>query len=73
MRASNGFDRLSTEEELHQVLAILDAFGARGWMASEKEAADPQTTALWTDSVLDDPADAESLAELAAKKSELKN
>ena len=71
MRISSGFDRLSTEEELHQVLAVLDGFAGGGWMLPEEGSADTQ--AIWTDSVLDDSTDAESLAELMAKRPALKN
>jgi hypothetical protein len=73
MRKSRGFDRLSTEEELHQVLAVLHEFAPSGWMVPEDDSADPQATSLWADAVLDDSADAESLADLLAKKPELRN
>ena len=72
MRASNGFDRMSTEEEIHQVLNILGARERNGWMLPGGKST-PQTSDLWADTVLDDSADAESLAELVEKTPELKN
>jgi hypothetical protein len=32
MRTSNGFDRVSTTEELNQVLAVLGEFARGAWM-----------------------------------------
>lgn len=72
MRISNGFDRISTEEELHQVLDILGELGRSGWSLPGESSA-PQNNALWADAFLDDPTDAESLAEILAQKPELKN
>ena len=69
MRISSGFDRMSTEEELHQVLDILGELGRNGWMLPQ-ETATAQTNCLWADAPADD---AESLAELIEKKPELKN
>ena len=73
MRTSNGFDRMSTEEELHQVLAVLDEVARNGWILLGEDSEGPQATTLWADTVLDDPTDAEALGELVAKKPELKN
>jgi hypothetical protein len=73
MRASDGFDRVSTEEELHQVLAVLNEFARNGWSLPGEDQAEPQETALWADTVLDEPAEAESLANLLAKKPETTN
>jgi hypothetical protein len=72
MRTFNGYDRLSTEEELHQVLAVLSALEQSGWMLTAEEsealaADDPCSIAV------EDPHDVESLAVLTAKKPELKN
>ena len=73
MRRLNGFDRLATEEELHQVLAVLQEFSRNGWVASEEDPADSQQ--LWANTELadDDSLDAECLSQLAARKPELKN
>jgi hypothetical protein len=73
MRMLSGFDRLSTEEELHQVLAVLNEFAGNGWMLPQEDSTDPQATTLWADDVLDDSTCAESLAELIANRPELKN
>jgi len=71
MRRLNGFDRLSTEEELHQVLAVLQEFSRNGWVTSEEGSAE----SLWADAALgdDDSVDAACLTQLAAQKPELKN
>ena len=71
MRASNGFDRVSTPEELHQVLAILSESAPDAWesLAADEKDADAQS---WIELPLDE-ADAESLAELVMRKPELKN
>ena len=71
MRASNGFDRISTAEELHQVLAILSESAPDAWesLATDKKETD---TASWIELPLDQ-ADAESLAEFVLRKPELKN
>ena len=73
MRISSGFDRLSTEEELHQVLAVLDQFGLNGWTVAQEGSAGRHAVALCADALEDDSADAESLAELMEKRPELKN
>ena len=60
MRTTEGFDRLSTEEELHQVLAVLEELS--------------RSAELWLDTATeDDAAGAESLAQLMTKRRELKN
>lgn len=69
MRISSGFDRMSTEEELHQVLDILGELERTGWMLP-RDTGTSQTSCLWADVLADD---AESLAELIEKKPELKN
>ena len=73
MRTSNGFDRLSTEEELHQVLAVLQGVSRNGWIVYEGEdSAESQDTSLSADTVLTED-DAECLNQLVAKRPELKN
>jgi hypothetical protein len=69
----SGFDRLSTEEELHQVLTVLNEFAGNDSMLAEQDCTDWQATTLWADDVLDDSTAAASLAELVANKPELKN
>jgi hypothetical protein len=69
----SGFDRLSTEEELNQVLAVLNEFAQSGWTLPEEGSPAPQAATLWADDVLDDSTCAESLAELVANRPELKN
>ena len=69
MRTSNGFDRISTPEELHQVLAVLDEFARSAW-ASIGESQMESTP--WIEAPMDD-ADAESLAEIVINRPDLKN
>ena len=73
MRASNGFDRMSTPEELHQVLTVLDEFARGACTTPGEDQADPQATTLWADTPEKDSADMESLAELIMNRPELKN
>jgi hypothetical protein len=75
MRTSSGFDRLSTEEELHQVLAVLQGVSRNGWVVYEEDSTESQETLLSADTVLaeDDSIDAECLSQLVAKRPELKN
>jgi len=73
MRASNGFDRMSTPEELHQVLAVLGDFARGAWTVSEQDQAEAQATTLWADTPVEDSADVESLAEFLMNRPELKN
>ena len=73
MRTPSGFDRLSTEEELSQVLAVLQDFSRSGWMSSEDDSIDLQATADSSDTVLDDSPEADCLAEMMARKPTLKN
>ena len=69
MRASNGFDRMSTPEELHQVLAVLrDIPGAD----SGENEADEQAATLVA-GAQDPDATAESLADFLMNNPELKN
>ena len=69
MRTSSGFDRIATEEELHQVLALLQKT-ADGWVLSEDF--DDSGDEAESDLILCDD-DVESLAEFAARTPELKN
>ena len=71
MRASNGFDRMSTPEELHQVLAVLGDFARGAWTVPEQDQAEAQATTLWADT--EDSADVESLVEFFINRPELKN
>ena len=73
MRASNGFDRMSTPEELHQVLAVLDEFAPRAWMLPGEDQASAQAATLWGDTPSEESADDESLAKLMGNQAELKN
>lgn len=73
MRTSSGFDRMSTEEELHQVLNVLGELGLNGWMIPEESLETPQARDLWADVLFDDSADDESLAELVKKGPNFKN
>jgi hypothetical protein len=61
MRTSNGFDRMSTQEELHQVLAVLDEFAQSAWTFPGTVQADSLATSLWADTLVEDSADVESL------------
>jgi hypothetical protein len=67
MRTCNGFDRMATEEELNQVLAVLHEFARNGWVLSAEDSVDPQTTSLCPDDILDDS------AELMETQPEFKN
>jgi hypothetical protein len=73
MRTSSGFDRMSTEEELHQVLNLLGELERNDWMIPGEALETLQASDLWADVLLDDSADAESLAELVEKKPKFKN
>ena len=73
MRASDGFDRMSTPEELHQVLAVLDEFVRSAWGLPAEDPDDSQAATLWADTEVEDPADVESLSEFVVEKPELKN
>jgi len=73
MRTSSGFDRMSTPEELHQVLAVLGEFARGAWAVSDDDPADAQSTTLWADTPVEDAADEESLAEFFMNRPELKN
>jgi len=73
MRASNGFDRMSTPEELHQVLAVLSDFARGAWTVPGQDQTEAQATTLWADTPAEDSADAESLVEFFMNRPELKN
>jgi hypothetical protein len=70
MRTSNGFDRISTPEELHQVLAVLDEFARSAWASVGDNQLD---STPWIEEAPLDDADAESLAELVMNRPGLRN
>ena len=65
MRTPNEFDRLSTEEELNQVLAVLQDH-ARNLM-------EPEAITLWPDTILEDSLEGSCLAEMMERRPTLKN
>jgi hypothetical protein len=69
MRISNGFDRISTPEELHQVMAVLGEFAQSAWPSLADNELD---STPWMDAPMDD-AEAASLAELVINSPEFKN
>ena len=73
IRTPSGFGRLSTEEELSQVLAVLQDFSRSGWMSSEDDSIDLQATTDSSDTVLDNSPEADCLAEIMERKPTLKN
>ena len=73
MRASNGFDRMSTPEELHQVLAVLGEFARGIWTVPGEDPSDAQATILWADTPAEDSADEELLGGIFLNRPELKN
>ena len=70
MKASNGFDRMSTREELHQVLAVLNDLAQGVWAVPGEDGVDAQAITLSAD---DDSAEMESLAQFFMNRPELKN
>jgi len=70
MKASNGFDRMSTREELHQVLAVLNDLAQGVWAVPGEDEVDPHAITLSAD---DDSAEMESLAQFFMNRPELKN
>lgn len=70
MKASTGFDRMSTREELHQVLAVLNDLAQGIWTVPGEDEVDAQAIALSAD---DDSAEMESLAQFFMNRPELKN
>ena len=68
MRTPNGFDRISTPEELHQVLAVLDEFARSTWASLGEQ----QVDTPWLQTPIEDE-EAESLAEFVISRPELKN
>ena len=73
MKASNGFDRMSTREELHQVLAVLNDLAQGVWAIPGEDEIDVQAITLSADSANDDSAEVESLAQFFMNRPELKN
>lgn len=69
MRTPNGFDRVSTPEELHQVLAVLDEFAQSTWADPDELRIDSTS---WLQMPIEDE-EAESLAEFLINRAELKN
>jgi hypothetical protein len=72
MRTSGGYDRLSTQEELHQVLDMLGDLDRTGWVILG-EGCDRFGDDVWADSLDSDATDADSLAATIEEKSQLKN
>jgi hypothetical protein len=72
MKMSNRFDRVSTEEELHQVLDVLGDLERGGWTLPGNDSATP-TSGLWADVLFGGSPSDESLAALIVNKPELKN
>ena len=72
MRAFNGFDRMSTEEELSEVFDILTEVERNGWLL-DSEPSTFQAGSLWADSTSGECTDPEALAELLEQRPELKN
>ena len=70
MKASDGFDRMSTREELHQVLAVLNGLAQGVWTVPGEDELDAQAITLSAD---DDSAEMESLAQFFMNRPELKN
>ena len=73
MRASNVFDRMSTPEELHQVLAVLGESARGAWTVPGEGQSDARDTLLWADTSAEVSADEETLAEIFMNRPELKN
>jgi len=73
MRTLNGFDRMSTEEELHQVLAVLNALARNGGALPSDDSEDVPD--FWDDTLPDwvDSGDLGSLDDLVEKNPRLKN
>lgn len=65
---------MSTEEELHQVLAVLQET-PNGWLLSEglEDLAGGAIVDSCADTVSDDASDAESIAQIVAKRPALNN
>jgi hypothetical protein len=72
MRTSSEYDRLSTQEELHQVLDILGDLDRVDWLLSEVSPS-RQANDEWADALVGNSDDAALLAEAIKKTSELKN
>jgi hypothetical protein len=72
MRTSNEFDRISTPEELHQVLAVLSDL-APAWTFSADLQFDAQVAALDQDVCVEDSADEISVVESFLDKPYFKN
>ena len=73
MKASDGFDRMSTREELHQVLAVLNGLAQGVWTVPGEDELDAQAITLSADPADDDSAEMESLAQFFMNRPELKN
>jgi len=73
MRPSNGFDRMSTPEELHQVLAVVGAFARGAWTVPGAGQQDADAVTLWADTPAEDADSDESLADFFMNTPELKN
>jgi hypothetical protein len=73
MRTPNGFDRLSTEEELNQVLAVLQESTRSGWVFPGEDSTDLDAATHWPGTIADDSLEADCLAEMMEQKPTLKN
>jgi hypothetical protein len=73
MKTFNGFDRMSTREELHQVLAVLNNLASGGWAVSDDDEIDAQVPTLYADPAEEDSAEIQSLTEFFMNRPELKN
>jgi hypothetical protein len=72
MNTSNGYDRLATQEELHQVLEILGDL-ERIERMFQGDSPGLQTDTVWADAFAGDSNDATFLPEPIEKVPELKN
>jgi hypothetical protein len=72
MKASNGSDRVSTREELNQVLAVLSDLTQGAWILPDDEI-EAQVMTLGADEEEDASAASESVAELFMNKPQLQN
>jgi hypothetical protein len=64
MRTPNGLDRLSTEEELSQVLSVLQDLVYSGWVVPGEDS---------VNTIVSDSLEADCLTEMMQRKPPLKN
>jgi hypothetical protein len=72
MKTPTGFDRISTPEELHQVLAVLNDLALGTW-GMPGNGGDAKAWILCADPTQDDLIETESLAEFFMDRPEFKN